>query len=278
MRAMMKSVSGAAVAIFLLAAAESPRVSPAPAPTYADLADLALPAPLAAHVRLHRAVRLKPQEAGTVPAGNTRFFIEADVLSLIRGAEGLPSRVSYLADLPNGAGGKPPKPAKKSEFILIGSPVPNRPGEIRLAAPEAHLPYTAERANTLRALLREASAPGAAPRITGIGKAFHAPGSLPGESETQIFLQTAQSGPVSLSVLRRPGETPRWALALGEMVDDAAAAPKPNSLLWYRLACTLPRSLPPQSLADAEAEHRGPIQADYRLILDQLGPCARTRG
>ena len=73
-------------------------------------------------------------------------------------------------------------------------------------------PATAER---LRAIVREARAADAPPRITGIGRAFHVPGSLPGESETQIFLQTADSRPISLSVLRRPGEQPRWSVALG---------------------------------------------------------------
>jgi hypothetical protein len=103
------------------------------------------------------------------------------------------------------------------------------------------------------------------------------PGSLAGESETQIFLQTAAGDPVSLTVLRRPGLVPTWAVALGDIVDDAAAEPKPNSLLWYRLACALPRALPRQSLADAAPEHVPAIHADYRLILDRLGPCVRTR-
>ena len=98
-----------------------------------------------------------------------------------------------------------------------------RAAELRLAARDAQLPFSPEAAARLRAILREASAPGAPPRITGIGRAFHVPGSLPGESETQIFLQTADNRPISLNVLRRPGEQPRWSVALGEMVDEAAA-------------------------------------------------------
>jgi hypothetical protein len=203
--------------------------------------------------------------------------VQAEVLSLIRGAEGSPALVSYLADIPDGANGKPAKPAKKGEYIVLAQAVPGHAGELQLVAPDAQLPFSADRAAQVRSILQEATAAGAPPRITGIGKAFHVPGSLPGESETQIFLQTAAGDPVSLTVLRRPGETPRWAVALGEIVDDAAAEPKPNSLLWYRLACGLPRSLPPQSHADAEPEHAAAIDADYRLILERLGPCARTR-
>src|SRR6185503_7233832 len=114
--------------------------------------------------------------------------------------------------------------------------------------------YNAATAERLRALLRELTAADAPPRITGIGRAFHVPGSLPGESETQIFLQTADARPISLSILRRPGERPRWSVALSEIVDEAAAPPAPDTLLWYRLACTLPPRLPAQALSEASAE------------------------
>jgi hypothetical protein len=160
---------------------------------------------------------------------------------------------------------------------VLAQTVPGRPGELRLVAPDAQLSFTPALAEQLRSILREASAAAAPPRITGIGKAFHVRGSLPGESETQIFLQTADERPVSLSVIRRPGETPRWAVALSEIVDDAALPPQQNSLLWYRLACSLPRAIPAQSLADAEPGEAAAIQADYRLVMAGLGSCARSR-
>ncbi len=152
-----------------------------------------------------------------------------------------------------------------------------RPGELRLAAPDAQIAFTAERAATLRSIIREASSASPPPRIAGIGRAFHVPGAIRGESETQIFLLTAGGTPVSLTVLRRPGETPLWAVALSEIVDEAAAPPAPGTLLWYRLACGLPRTLPRQSLAEADAEGAAAIQADYRLVLERLGPCVRSR-
>jgi hypothetical protein len=266
-----------AVSAAVPATGESPAAPPQAALTYADVADLALAAPVAAHVRLVRSAVLKPAEAGPVASGRSRQYIEADVISLIRGAEGLPARVSYLADLPLGSGGKPVKLAKKSEFILLAQTVPGRPGEVRLVAPDAQLAFTPALAEQVRAILREASAAAPPPRITGVGKAFHVRGSLPGESETQIFLQTADQRPVSLSVIRRPGETPRWAVALSEIVDDAATPPQPNTLLWYRLACALPRAIPAQSLADAAPDEARAIRADYGLVMERLGACTRNR-
>lgn len=276
MRLMTHVFAAAMAALPVPAAAESQSV-PAAALTYADLADLSVAAPVVAHVRLIRSIPLKEAEAGAIRPGHSRHYVEAETVALIRGAGGLPARVSYLADLPLGPKGKPAKLAKKSEYVVLAAAVPGRPGELRLIAPDAQLPFTAERADHIRSILREAIGNDAPPRITGIGKAFHVRGSLPGESETQIFLQTAEERPVSLSVLRRPGETPRWAVALSEIVDDSAAPPATNTLLWYRLACTLPRALPRHSYADADAGEAQAIQADYGLVLERLGPCARSR-
>jgi hypothetical protein len=271
--------AAAIAAVFVSTPLESQRPAPAPVPslTYADLADLAITAPVAAHVRVDDATRLRPQEAPGLAPGKTRFYVEADVVSLIRSSQGLPARVSYLVDLPNDPKGRPPKLRGKSEFIVLAARVRGRPAELRLVGPAAHLPYSSAYANRLRSILREATAPDAPPAIVGVGRAFHVKGSLPGESETQIFLLAADQRPVSLTILRRPGQAPAWAVALTEIVDNAAAPPARDTLLWYRLACSLPRTLPPQSVADTDPAEAGAIRADYRLVLDRLGPCARSR-
>ncbi|MGZ8999092.1 MAG: hypothetical protein ACXW2T_09585 [Allosphingosinicella sp.] len=256
---------------------ESQTVPPVPVASYADLADLAMVAPLVAHVRIAKVVVLDQREAPNVAPGHRRFLVDANVVALIRGPEGTPQRISYLIDLPNDSRGRAARLRKRTETLIMASPAGNRPGEVRLVAPDAQIAFSPSVAEQLRSILREASATAAAPRITGIGRAFHVPGTLAGESETQIFLQTADERPISLNVLRRPGEQPRWSVALSEIVDDAAAPPARNSLLWYRLACTLPESLPQRSLQESEPEQRDSIQADYRLILEGLGPCIRTR-
>ena len=269
----------AALLLSLSSAADSqaPQTVATAVPTYADLADLALAAPIAAHVRLAGATPVKGEQAVGVKPNLARFYIEANIVSLIRSPEGVPARVRYVVDLPRDPKGKPPKLRKGTEFLLFALPVAGRPGEIRLAAPDAQIPYAQTRADQVRAILKEAVQPGAAPQITGIGRAFHVPGAIPGESETQVFLLTAENEPVSLTVLRRPGEMPQWAVALSEIVDDSAGPPKRDTLLWYRLACTLPRALPAQSMAEADAAGAAAIQGDYGYILSQLGPCARNR-
>jgi hypothetical protein len=256
---------------------ETQAVPAAPTLAYADLADLALVAPVVAHVRIASVDRLSEEEAPTVRPGHRRFLVEADIAALIRGPSEMPARVRYVIDLANDSNGRPARLRRREELLVLAQIVPNRDGEIRLIAPDAQLPFTPSTADQLRAILREAAQAGAPPRITGIGRAFHVPGSLPGESETQIFLQTADNRPISLNILRRPGERPRWSVALSEIVDDAARPPAPDTLLWYRLACTLPRALPAQSVAEAERSEAQAIAADYRLVLQGLGPCERRR-
>ncbi|HWT11837.1 MAG TPA: hypothetical protein VN231_03710 [Allosphingosinicella sp.] len=269
----------ALAAPILLAAAQpvdSQNVPAPPAIGYADLVDLALAAPVVAHVRVEEADALSAREAPSVPPGHRRFLIEARVLALIRGEGGLAPRVSYLVDIPLDARGRA-RVRERTEFLVLAQRAPGRPGELRLVAPDAQLAFAPETAERLRSILRESLGADAPPRIVGLGRAFHVPGSLPGESETQIFLQTADNRPISLSVLRRPGEQPRWSVALGEMVDEAARPPLPGTLLWYRLACTLPPALPPQSVGEATPDEARAIAADYRLVIARLGPCGRLR-
>ena len=243
-------------------------------PPYAQIADRVVGAPAILDVRIRSATRIKGPEAANVAAGHQRFYVEADVLALIRADAPLPARVGYVVDVPLDARGRAPK-LNKRRVLLFARPVAGQPTMIQLTTLDGQRDWSAELDALIRRIAREVVAPDAPPAITGLGNAFHVPGSLPGEGETQIFVQTANGAPISLSILRRPGEQKRWAVALGEIVDDAAAAPPRDTLLWYRLACGLPRALPATSLADAEPENAAAAREDYRFVLEQLGPCKR---
>jgi len=243
--------------------------------SYADLADSASFAPIVAVATVDKAKRLKNELAAGLPEGRARFLVTAKVSALLRGAGGLPARIEYLLDTPLDTNGRPPKLGKR-KVVLAGVPVPGKPANIQLVSPRAQIDWTPEVEARVRAIVTEAVAPDAPPRIIGVGNAFHVRGSLPGESETQIFLKTAGNQPVSLNVLRRPGEQPQWAVALGEMIDDAAKAPQRETLLWYRLACFLPPALPSASVADLGTDDAAAANADYRYVVQALGPCDRT--
>ena len=79
---------------------------------------------------------------------------------------------------------------------------------------------------------------------------------------------------MSLQILRRPGQQPRWSVSLGEIVDESAGAPPKDSLLWYRLACGLPRQLPDSAVGGEDPDNARAARADYGVVLRELGPCA----
>jgi hypothetical protein len=242
---------------------------------YADIADSVSVAPIVAIATVNKAKRLKGDLAGNVSADRARVLVTAKLSALLKGASGLPERIEYLYDAPLDEKGRPPKIVKHKVF-LAGSPVPGKPASIQLVSPRAQFDWSESTEAQVRSIVTESVAPDAPPRIIGVGNAFHVRGSLPGESETQIFLKTVGNQPVSLNVLRRPGEDVHWAAALGEMIDDSASAPARDTLLWYRLACFLPPVLPDASVASLPVEDAAAANADYRFVIKALGACGRT--
>jgi len=243
--------------------------------SYADLVDLADLAPLVARVEVRDAVTLKPERAGAVRPGYARLYVKARTKALLVGT-GLGESVSYLADVALDSKGRVPK-LKKREVLVFARPVTGRPGELGLVAPDAQLLWTPALEQRTRAILTELVAPDAAPRVTGVREAMHVRGTLVDEGESQIFLATERGDPVSITVLRRPGAAPAWGVALGEIVDQAARPPLPDTLTWYRLACFLPATVPPSTVLSGTDGDRRQAAEDYRYVRSQLGPCPRTR-
>jgi hypothetical protein len=242
------------------------------APHYADIAPLVLAAPLILDATIRSAVTINGSEAAGVDPGFIRLYVQADVNALIRGSQGVPPRVGYLVDLPADARGRAPR-LKKVRVLLFARPVAGRPAQLQLVAKDAQRRWTPPAEQLTRRIAQETVQPDQPPEITGIGNAFHVAGSLPGEGETQIFLTTKDGRPVSLDILRRPGEQPRWAVALSDVTDAAAQAPQRDTLLWYRLACFLPDGLPESSVAGSEPSDAAIAREDYQFVLQSLGPC-----
>jgi hypothetical protein len=250
----------------------SPAVAAGPAFSYADYADLATASPVIAKAQITQAMPLSGGQAAGTPAGFKRQYVQAKVSGLIRGDGGISPVVSFLYDAPLDARGKIPK-LRKREVLLFARRA-GQPGQIQLVGLIDWSP-TAEA--SVKAIASELLSNDAPPRIASVGDAFHVAGTIAGEGETQIFLKTETGDPVSLSIISRPGEQPHWAVALGEVVDEAAATPQPGTLLWYRLACGLPRDLPPVSVRTLAAVDADAARRDYSVVLAGLGACGRTR-
>lgn len=247
------------------------------APTYTDLVDLVMASPVIADATIRSTTRIKGAEAAAVLPGQQRLYVETEVTALIKGEAGLPPRIGYLLDVTPDRGGRFAK-LKKLRTLVFARRVSGSADQVQLSAPDAQLPWSTDLDARVREIARQAVAKDVPPAIIGVGGAFHVAGSLPDEGETQIFLLAQGGRPVSLSILRRPGEQTRYSVALSEIVDEAAGPPAPNTLLWYRLACGLPRALPAASTTRLEPADAAIAQEDYGFVLDALGPCGRSRG
>ncbi|NCP19396.1 MAG: hypothetical protein GW855_09605 [Erythrobacter sp.] len=242
----------------------------------ADLIDLADYADVVVRAKIRRQSEVAPERAPGLRPGYVRYYIEAETQNLIAGSTPLGENVRYLVDLPLDARGRQPK-LRKQEVLLFARPVAGRPGELQLVAPDAQLLWSEALERRTRLILEQLVAPDAAPRITGVRDALSVAGTLTGESETQIFLDTIDDDPAAISVVRRPGMAPVWGVSFSEIVDQAVRVPEPGSLAFYRLACTLPRSLPGEANLARDPADRARASDDYRFVVSQLGSCVRLR-
>lgn len=244
--------------------------------TYADIVALAESAPIVIEVRPVEAIELEPERAPGLAPGMARLYVEADTLQLLGARSPIGARVRYLVDLPRDAKGKPPA-IEKTRQLLFARAVPQRPGELQLVAPDAQfaandpmlVPATI-------AVLEQLAAEDAPPVITGVRETIHVPGNLAGEGETQIFLEAGGEA-AAITVRRRPNQPTRWGVSFSELVADVNNPPRRDTLVWYRLACALPATLPRGTDLSGSREDAQKAAEDYAFVLEQLGPCNRSR-
>jgi hypothetical protein len=244
--------------------------------SYADIADLVVIAPLIVDMTVRNVQKLSAEQSVGIPTSLERVLVEADVMALIRGEGGITPRIRFLLDVPKNAKGKIPK-LQKQRMYLFGRQVTGRPGEVQLARPNALALYSTTNDALVRAITKEAVQANAPRRITSVSGAFHSAGTVLGEGETQIFLKTDNDQPLSLTILSRPSQQKKWAVSTAEIIDASATAPQRFTLLWYRLACDLPRSLLSDRVEGASNADTTRAQADYKFVIESLGPCGRKR-
>jgi hypothetical protein len=207
--------------------------------------------------------------------GFARLYVEARTIALLSGTSAVGESLVYLVDVPLNARGKPDR-LKDREMLLFADAVPGRPGSIQLTGKNAQLDYSPALEARVRPILTALIARDAPPVITGLRDALAVQGTLTGESETQVFLQTRDNSPVSMTVLRRPGQRPVWGVSWGEIIDSSSRPPQRETLRWYRLACGLPQSLPSSANLARDPEARRLADADYTFVMQQLGACERA--
>lgn len=245
-----------------------------PRPTYARVADLVTASQAIAVINVKKITIVPQERAPGLAAGHQRFLVTADTTALIRGNDAMARQASFLIDLPLPAKAKPPKWAKRS-FLIFGK-VEDRVDFFQLLSSGAIVAWSADNEKFVRQVDAALLANDAPPRIRSVDSVFHVSGAIAGAGETQIFLTTSDGSPISLSIVNKPDEQPQLGVSLGEIVDEAAALPKADTPLWYRLACFLPGQLPARALAGQAAADAAAATKDYAAFLKALGPCDRS--
>lgn len=243
--------------------------------SYDDIMGITLESELVVDIVAKKIKNLPASQTIGVRPDRKRVLIIGEVQSLIRGKNGLNSQVQFLFDAPIDSRGKIPK-LKKMRFIAFGRHVTGRSDFIRLSRTASMLRYS-DRINTMvRSSIREAIAANAPQEITSISSAFHSPGTIIGEGETQIFLNTEFGQPMAISVTSKRGQNRRWSVSTSEVIDINATEPRRFSLLGYRLACSLPKSLSSSNIESSDQRNRQKAISDYKLVKDSIGPCERN--
>lgn len=268
-------LTAGALALAAVPASAQDAMPAGPQVTYADIADLADSAGLVVIAQVAKMTRVDDARAPGLAPGYGRFYIEARTRTLLTSKAPLGEEIKYLVDLPLDRRGKPPK-LKKTDVILFARSVPGRPGEIQLVTPTAQQPWSQPAEARLRSILSSLIAPDAPARVTGVRELMFVPGTLAGEGETQIFLTTRDGSAASITVRHQAGSAPTWGVSFSELVADVGHPPQPDTLEWYRLACFLPNVPPPGANVSDGYAARAQAEADYRMVLGELGPCRRT--
>jgi hypothetical protein len=243
---------------------------------YSDIADLIVISPMIVDAKIKKTTKVSAVQAVGVPQNLQRLLAEADVIALIRGQNGIAAKVRFIIDVPKDARGKIPKLNKQRVFIMADA-VKGRPEQLQLIRPDSLVRFSPENDAMVRSITQEAVLLDAPQRITGIASAFHSAGTVIGEGETQIFLNTENRQPISISVVSRPGASKQWSVSTSELIEETTSTPKRFTLLWYRLACGLPKALPAELVQSGEGENAARAQADFKFVADALGPCGRKR-
>lgn len=255
-------------------AAPAPELSAAQAPTYADLVTLAMRADTVAIVEVEEQIPFPPERAPGVAPADVRLYLEALTQALLKAPTSVGETMVFVVDQRRLADGEPPE-LEERRFLLFGDLSTSQPSALQLLSSRSMLPAGPRIEARVRQVLNQLAAADAPPGIAGVRDVISVPGNLAGESETQMFIETDTGAPVSLTVIRRPGMAPQWGISLGELVDASARPPAPETLVWFRFACFLPRELPDDSFLQRDRVSQSQARADYAFVLAELGTCER---
>jgi hypothetical protein len=93
----------------------------APPSSYADVADFAVDSGAIIDARIRRVREVEPERAPGLPANLVRFYVEADVNTVIYGRNPVAARIAYILDQPRRPDGRAPR-IRRDRVLLFARP------------------------------------------------------------------------------------------------------------------------------------------------------------
>lgn len=246
--------------------------APSTGPSYPDLVELSKRAGMVIKARVQTISRLDPAQVRNPTALNDRFYAEAQTEALIYGRQGIGASLRYLVDLP---ADRPELSGR--DVLLFAWRVPDKAGDIKLVDPTAQVLWSPVQESRVRSILTELVVSGAPSPVTRVRELMFVPGTLAGQGQTQIFLDTKGGRSAAITVRHQPGSAPSWGVSFAQVAAGTGAPPPHDSLAWYSLACFLPAYPPAAANVSRSSARQEQALNDYRMVVTSLGTCNRTR-
>lgn len=229
---------------------------------YADLVELTQQAPVILRGQIIESARLKGEDAADNPPPGVRRLVTLRASAVLKATDITPQDVKYLVDWVPADGGTEAPPLRGAQVLVFLRPSPTRDDFYSLVQRNGQIGATSQAEAEIRAVLGDGQAPYLRSlSITGVAGAFD------WGDRVQFLLDSSDRQRLSLDARPDGALTLVFDEATGEQASVA-----PRTLLWYKLACTLPAKLPPAIVRDYATKTFKPAQA-YGALLNTLGPC-----
>jgi hypothetical protein len=269
-------LSMASAILFATGAAAPVPAPPLPArQSYAEMARLYLASPIIVRAQVRNESKLSKAEAALlapVPAGQARQWLTVDLQSALKAPDMMPARVRFLWQGELAANGKPPK-LKKQSMLLFLRQVETAGDNPSFGLTEigAALPWTDGDEAHLRSVALEYGL-----SVKGMRQVFVTLSDGDTSARFVHFLFETRNGAPLVAIVEEQGQQWQMRTTTTDLDQDAQAV-KPETLLWYHLACGLDLQAPDAVRRLPDRDERAFAERAWQAMHNLLGPCTARK-
>jgi hypothetical protein len=272
---------GAALALALVPAQRAPAAQPAaaavaaPAPSYASLARLTLAAPVIVRAQVRKPGLFSRPQVTQLPNGRLRVVMEADLQSVIQAPLAIRTPIQFVWEGQGDAKGRAPDLSRQTFLMFLNRPA-TAAEPFTLVRASGLAPWSEPAEATVRRIIGEAlQSPSIAKlQLSGVREIMALDADPPYAASYQLLLDGRSGEAVALQLDQHPqAQRDRVQVSFDDTM-VAAQAVQRDTLLWYAIACTLPRQSADRiAAAAAVPDQAGAAASAYARLVNALGTC-----